>query len=243
MKFNLTFLSEKNRKAVTLAVMSFVAISLGSCKNDDVVNVPDQSAVNVTNASPTRNSVDFYLDNQKVNKNAAIVTGNNTGYWLAFTGSRTATVTASGNSTSILTQKINLQSGRYHSVFIVDSAANALSFLTIRDEWSTSVPQDKAQIRFINLTPDAPNYTLEYVGDATEFANRAYREYTAFKAVPAKTGITLRLKNTSTNTIVDSLTNVEFKSQEIYTVWARSKGTTPVDSVKRIKITRLTKSF
>ncbi|CAM4377533.1 protein of unknown function [Pedobacter westerhofensis] len=248
MKFNLTLFSEKPGKVYILAAMSYVAICLSSCKHDDEVIIPNQAAFSVTNASPTRPSVDFYLDNQKVNNSTvgsstALNYGNSTGYWLAVTGTRTGKVTVSGNTTSILTQKIDLENDRYHSIFIVNSA-DTLSFLRIRDDWSASTPDGKAQVRFINLSPDAPAYSLEYSGDTTAFTNRAYKEYTGFKPVTAKTGITLNLRNTATNEIVSTLTDVKLDSKEIYTVWARGLvSAQPADTAKRIKITRLIRNF
>lgn len=243
MKLNPTLFSEKPGKVYIFAAMLYVAICFSSCKHDDVVNVPNQAAFSVTNASPTKSSVDFYLDNQLVNRSSALLYGNQTGYFLASTGTRTGKVTVSGNATSILTQKINLENDRYHSIFIVNSA-DTLSFLRIRDDWSANIPDGKAQIRFINLSPDAPAYTLEYSGDTTAFTNRAYKEYTAFKPVTAKTGITLNLKNAATNEIVYTLNDVKLDSKEIYTIWARGLvSAQPADTAKRMKITRLVRNF
>jgi hypothetical protein len=245
MKFNPTLFLKKPERSFLFISMLYVAICFSSCKHDDDIQIPDQAAFSITNASPTKTSVDFFIDNKRVNNSGGLPFGNNTGYWLALTGSRTATVTAAGSSTNLHTGKVTLETGRYYSVFIVNSA-DTLSLLNINDRFLDVVPEGKAQIRFINLSPDAPAYNLEYEGDTTAFTNRAYKDYTAFKNVPAKTGITLNLKNAATNAVVATLPNIELKNRQTYTIWAKGLSVTASpDTTQKLslKITRLVQNF
>ena len=238
MKFNLTLLSERSRKTQIFIAMLSGALFLSSCNDkDDIQPLPDRAAFSVINASPTRQSVDFYIENTRLPINGALLYGNTTRYWLARTGNRTGKVTVSGNTTSIGTSKFELENDRFHSIFITNSG-DSVSLLRIRDNWMDN-RQGNAQVRFVNLSPDAPNYSLEYVGDTTTFNNRAYKEFTPFKYVPAKTGITLNLKNTATNAVVATLPNIELRNGVIYTIWARGLVSLPTDTATRIKITRM----
>ncbi|MET1055652.1 MAG: DUF4397 domain-containing protein [Pedobacter sp.] len=238
MKFNLTLLSETSRKACIFISLLSGAAFISSCTHNDPEPIPDRAAFTVINAAPSRPSVDFYLNNTILPINTPLVYGNNTKYFVVIPpGSKTGKVTVAGNTANIGTQKIDLENDRYHSVFITNSA-DTVSLLKIRDDWGND-KAGSAQVRFVNLSPDAPNYSLEYANDPTTFSNRAYREYTEFKYVPAKTGITLNLRNTATNTIVATLADIELKDRVIYTVWAKGfANQLPTDTARRIKITR-----
>ncbi|SEA38036.1 DUF4397 domain-containing protein [Pedobacter hartonius] len=245
MKLNPTLFSKKTGRSSILIAMLPAAIFFSSCSNhDDNVAVPNQAAFSVTNASPTKTPLDFYLDNQKVTTRGTLPTGSNTGYFLAVSGTRTGVVTASGSTTSLHTEKLKLETDRFHTIFIINSA-DTLSFLNLTDNFNNP-QQGKALIRFVNLSPDSPIYSLEYEGDTTAFTNKAYKDFTAFKSVTAKTGINLNLRNTATNAIVATLPNVELKNQQIYTVWAKGLvAAAPTDTLQRIgiKITRLVQNF
>jgi hypothetical protein len=239
MKFNLTLLSEKSRKAYVLFGLLSGAVFFNSCKDSDPQPRPAQAAFAVINASSSKPSVDFYLDNQKLPLNTPLSYGNASRYFLVTPpGNKTGKVTVSGNTTSIGTGKFELENDRYHSIFITNSG-DTTSLLRVRDDWAQA-RTGYAQIRFINLSPDAPKYSLEYAGDTTAFSNKAFKEYTGFKYVTAKAGITLNLKNAVTNEVVATLPNVDLKSGIIYTVWAKGLASQlPTDTAKRIKVTRI----
>jgi hypothetical protein len=239
MKFNLTLLSENSRKAYVLFGLLSGAVFFNSCKNSDPQPRPAQSAFAVINASSSKPSVDFYLDNQKLPISTPLLYGNATRYFLVTPpGNKTGKVTVSGSTTSIGTGKFELENERYHSIFITN-AGDSTSLLRVRDDWREA-KASSAQIRFINLSPDAPKYSLEIAGDTTSFSNKAFKEFTEFRYVPAKAGITLNLKNTATNEIVATLTDVEFKNDVVYTVWAKGLASQlPTDTAKRIKVTRI----
>ncbi|MCX2477858.1 DUF4397 domain-containing protein [Pedobacter sp. MC2016-15] len=239
MKFNLTLLSEKSRRAYVLFGLLSGAAILSSCSHNDPQPIPDRAAFSVVNASPTKTSVDFYLDNEKLPSNLPLAYGNVTRYFVVIPpGSKTAKVTVAGNSTSIGTQKITLENDRFHSLYLTNSG-DTVSVLRVRDDWS-NLKSGNAQVRFINLSPGAPNYSLTLADDTTAFNNRAYREYSAFKYVPAKTSTTLTLKNTATNETVATLPNVVLKDGDVYTVWAKGLATQlPTDTAKRLQITRV----
>jgi len=245
MKLNPTLFLKNPGRSTLFIAMSYVALCFSSCTNhDDNIAIPNQAAFSVTNASPTKTPLDFYIDNQKVTTRGALATGSNTGYFLAVSGTRTGLVTASGSTTSLHTEKLKLETDRFQSIFIVNSA-DTLTFLSITDN-IPNAQEGKAQIRFINLSPDSPVYSLEYEGDTTAFTNKAYKEFTGFKSVTAKTGINLNVRNTATNAIVATLPNVELKNKELYTVWAKGLvAAAPTDTLQRlgIKITRLVQNF
>ena len=215
-------LTPKNAKwhLASVALLGIV-ISFSSCKTDNDFQAQPVAALAVTNASLTAKAVDFYIGPNKVNY-SPLTLGATTDYVTAYPGKRNATVSAAGSSTNLYAGTFTLEESYYHSLYIVSKDVlnkDSLSFLTIRDDFPTP-PTGKAEVRFINLSPDATAYSLELVKDTTTFAKRPYKTFTPFKGItPAK--YTVLLKNDADKTTVATLENVEIASQEFYTIYAK----------------------
>jgi hypothetical protein len=209
------------------ALIGFTSI-FQSCKVDDPAPVQDVSALTIINASPNSSGLDFYIENQKVNP-TAFNFPLRMPYQRVYSGTRTAKVTASSNSTTLFSGNLILLPGEYHSLFIIGKV-EALDFLLIKDDLSFPVA-GKSKIRFGNLSPDAQSMSLEIVGDTTQFANKAYKSFTAFKNVnPGK--FTLNLKDNATGAVLATMPNVELLPDKTYTIWAKGLNTTTVEAQK-----------
>ena len=216
------------RNLLFASSIALVAL-LPSCKLDEVPN-PDVSALTIINASPNSTAIDFYLDNERVNAaDASFVFPLRIPYQRILAGSHQATVRAAGSATSLVQSNLSFPTNQYGSLFIIGKA-DALSYLQIKDEL-TYPTAGKTKVRFINLIPDAPTLTMEIVGDATAFSNKAYKEFTNFENVTS--GVkTILLKDAATNTTVATLTDYDLKADKIYTIWAKGLITTAVTTQK-----------
>lgn len=226
MKSTLTFLSARSGKSAMLIAMLGIAVGFSSCKNDDVE--PEViSAISVVNASPTSGSLDFYINEQKVGAKS-LPFGSKYDYVRAYSGSRTGKVIDSATKTTLYTKDFNLVIGKYHSLYIVKQNTE-MSYALYEDDFKET--GGKAQLRFINLSSDAPALSLELEGDTTTFSNRVFKATTPFKNVEPKK-YKLNLKNTATGTIVASVADVDLTKDNFYTVWAKGLVTTSVDKEK-----------
>lgn len=235
MKFNPTLFSKNTRRFSAVIALLGTVVAFSACTKTETQSPQLVSAVSVTNASPTSNSVDFYIGNQKVN-NSAILYGTRLDYVYPAPGTYSGTVTTSGTSKSLYTSNFTLINGAYHSLYILSkvnpaNSVDSISYLNVKDDFTTP-PAGKARVRFINLSPDAPSYNLEITGDTTAFADRTYKTFTAFKSVNPQTSVVLNLRDKATNAIVASIPNVEFRDQKYYTVWAKGLVTTSVVAQK-----------
>jgi len=233
MKVNFTLLSKNSGRLSIFAALACLTVSFSSCiKNNDNIQAPQQIAgLSIINASPTSSSIDFYLDNGKVNS-SAILYGQKTDYVRAYSGIRTGTVTNSNSTTNLYTNKFTLTTGDYHSLYIVNKG-DSLNFLLVKDQFNTP-PTNKAMVRFANLSPDSTAYNLEIVGDTTAFTHKTFKTLTAFKPITPSSTYTINLRNTASNAVVATLTNVMLVNQRFYTIWA--KGLKVTDSSKAIGI-------
>jgi hypothetical protein len=218
----------KLKSAIVIAAVFGLAASFQSCKVDDPAPVPDVSALTITNASPNSNGLNFYIENQLVNP-TAFNYALRIPYQRVYSGTRVAKVTAAGNTTTLFTGNLVLLPGEYNSLFIIGKV-EALEFLQIKDDLSFPAA-GKSKVRFGNLSPDAAAMSLEIVGDTTQFANKAYKSFTAFKNItPGK--FTLNLKNNTTNTVVATMANVELLPNKVYTIWAKGLTAATIEAQK-----------
>jgi hypothetical protein len=218
----------KIKNLLVLSALLGLAATFQACKMNNDVPSADVSALTIINASPNSNGLDFYIDNQKLNPtpfNFPL----RMPYQRVYSGTRVAKVTTSTNSTTLLSGNILLQPNEYHSLFIIGKV-EALEFFLVRDSL-TFPAAGKTKVRFGNLSPDAPAVTLEIVGDTTQFNNQNYKKFSIFKTMkPGK--FTLNIKNTSTNSVLATMANVEFLPDKVYTVWAKGLTSSNVDAQK-----------
>jgi len=223
-----TNLNSMVKKSTLFTALIAAAVFFNSCKKDITDTRPAIAAVNVVNAYPDANPLDFYMGGTKVN-NTGLAFGQKINYFEAYEGSRSVNITASGSLTSLLTKPVTLEGGLYQSLFIIGKTAADLDFLLLKDVFVPT--NDKVNIRFVNLSPDAAALSLEVVGDTTSFNDKAYKEATPFKAIaPAKAN--LILKDKTTNTVKATVADVVLDKGKIYTIWAKGLETTTTDAHK-----------
>lgn len=212
-----------SKRTSIFAALAGVALFFSACKHDNYYyDTPGIAAATIYNAVPSTNNLDFYLGEKKVN-NTPLAYGLVTDPFTAYSGSRKATVALAGTQTNLVSKSLDIVTGNYYSLYIIGKQTDALDLLLVRDNTSAANPpgESKSKIRFINLSPDAPALSLEVVG-ATEpaFDNIAYKSNSDFKPFNAAKS-TIVLKNKATNTELARLTDVDLKSNYIYTVWAK----------------------
>ncbi len=229
-------LNRFKKSTALFATLVGTAVLLNSCKNDINQTTPAIAALTVVNAYPTNTALDFYLGNERVN-NTGLAFGEKISYFQAYEGLRTAVVTATGTTTpNLVSKSITLKGGIYHSLYVIGKETADVDFILVEDTL-TNPAANKVNIRFANLSPDAPALSLELVGDETSFDDLAYKAFTPFKSVNGvKSKFILREK--ATDAVKATLEDVELKPGKIYTVWAKGLNTSESDTNKlTIKVT------
>lgn len=196
-----------------------------SCKREPI-EVVDMSFLTITNTSPTLGTFNLYLNQNKVN-NGAIPFGGTINYFQIKSAAYSAKLTTENNTESLLTKEFNFEKDKIYSMFIIGKGAN-LDYLVINDDIRT-LSVEKAYIRFINLSPDAPALSLVAKDSAAVVSDKTYKSASAFVEINPKV-YTLEIKDKVTGaTINKELTNVDIKKGKFYTVI--SKGLlTPLET-------------
>lgn len=219
------------QKHIGVFAILLAVFSLTSCLKDNNNNVaPNYSWLAVINASPNIEKFDFVIDNKLVNSDAFKYT-ERLPYINIYSGLRNIGIYKDDTNDSLRTGKLTAKAGEIYSVYVVGLAPNH-EFLTITDSL-TKPSTGKAQIRFLNLSVNAPALKLNYGTDSVLFNNIAYKKHSDFVEIPAgkKYNFSVATEAGTGNTGTEN--GVMIESGKIYTVWAKGVyDNTTVDSLK-----------
>jgi len=192
-------------KPLTLLFIAALTV-LTSCKKTETAD-PTIAYIRVVNASPSLATYNAYFNSTIVNS-AALPFGGSASYTAYAAGSYTLKFTTASSTESLLTKTVALSASSYYSSYLINKPA-ALDVYTIGDDLSLPAT-DKAYIRFINLSPDAPALDLAKTSATTSLiTNKAFKNASGFVAVDAGT-YTFDAKETSSGTVKASTASTSF---------------------------------
>jgi hypothetical protein len=207
------------RQFFKMALCTGAAIAMTSCNLDDDGYTqqpnPDVAYGALVNASPNSGDLYFFADENQVNNSALTYTGAQ-GYYNFFLGERIMSIRNSAGETLAQTN-ITLERGDYFSAFAVNTFDN-IELVTYTD--SLAYPaQNRAYVRFINLSPDAP--AIDVAGTNATFAEGLeFKEATEFVMYPSGS-YDLTYRNSDTGETLFSETAVNFYAGHIYTIYTK----------------------
>jgi hypothetical protein len=206
----------RNGALVALAMVAAIAI-VGCSKDDNNPVAPlARARVMAVHASPDAPAVDLLVDGGVAGSGLAFP--GNTAYLEVNAGTRNVRVNVAGTSTSVIDANVTLAAGTTYTVFACDSVSK-IDTVILTDDLTTPAA-GKAHVRFVHLSPDAPAVDVAVAGGPVLFANRAYKEFTAYAPVDAGT-YDLEVRPAGSSTVVLPLDDVTLQAGRIYTVFAR----------------------
>jgi hypothetical protein len=212
----------------TFIAAAAMSVIFAACSKDRIE--PQQVAgLSVISAFADTMSLDFYIDQTRAN-NKAVKFNTKIDYLNLFPGNRTLSVAKRGGNKALAHKNFSLASGVGYSIFILDTLnTNDKKFLLVEDDLSAPAA-DKAKVRFINLSKDAPALSLGIHDKATLFTDKAFYEYTTFSAVDPGESVTFDIK--AGNDLKATVPNVKIEKGKIYTIYAKGISTAAIDSLK-----------
>ncbi|MBE5320175.1 DUF4397 domain-containing protein [Pedobacter sp. MR2016-19] len=200
-------------KPITLFVLiAFTALT--SCKKTETAD-PTISYLRIINASPSLATYNAYFNGNMVNS-AALPFGGAVNYLSYVAEAYSLKFTTASSAESLLTKTITLNASTYYSSYLINKPV-ALDVYTIGDDLSTP-STDKAYVRFINLSPDAPALDLAKTSATTMLVtNKAYKNASGFVAVDAGT-YTLDAKETSSGAVKATSESTSFTAGYHYDI-------------------------
>lgn len=217
----------KNKFTLAKIIFSLLTLTLfiSACKKDWDDTQIVAGGIGIVHASPGTGALDFIVDNTKANIKDFTYT-NDLGYYGIYPGSHYFGVTKKDSLKYITTVTSDIKSGSFYSIFVVDVLKTA-KLLVVEDDLKAP-DANKAKIRFINLSPDAPTLDLAIQGQTTSLVTgKAFKEYSSFISVDPSDNYTFQLKQSSDAAVTATLPSVKIEKGKIYTLWAKGlKGKT-----------------
>ena len=217
------YFRKSSQLKISFALALLAVFTFSSCKKTE--EAAANSYLSIVNTSPTAATYDVYLNDNKVNP-AALPFGGSMGYSATATAVYTLKFTTANRSESLYSKSIDLtQLGNYS--FYLINRPSSFDGLLVKDNLA-DVSQDKAIVRFINLSPDAPALDLATTGGSTIVSSKAYKAVSSFVTTAAGAAISFDLKDAAGNVKATSAGN-PLKAGYHYTIIA-SGFMTPANS-------------
>ncbi len=208
-----------------LAMLGVAAVSLSSClKNKGPEYVaPDVAGLSVYNALPATEGVDFVSRQQLVY--GPLNYSFRLNYYSEYASvPLTLAFYKTGRTSSadtIRTLKATLDKDKYHSVFLIGTP-EAPETMLIKDTL-TAPANGRANIRFVNLSPDAGILTLRArqtgaTQDTILYEDYDYKKISKFTDLPAKS---YKLELVQNGNVKGTLESQDFVNGKTYTIWAK----------------------
>lgn len=193
------------------------------------LELPDATTrVRVMHASPDAPSVDVLVNDSKALSNVPFPA--DSGYLSLLAGDYNFKVNAANTTTTVINANATLARGQAYSIFAVGLLAG-IEPLVLQDD--RSVIADKARIRVIHASPDAPNVDV-LANDATVLTNVPFKAASAYLDVsPGSYVFKLNLAGTSTTALTSpSLTLEAGKVYTAVAIGSAAPGATNALSLK-----------
>lgn len=188
-------------------------LALASCSKESAPTA--YSYLSIANVSPTLGTYNVYLDGTKANTSGALAFGGTMAYMTMEAGDRVVKFTTESGTDILLNKTLNLEVDGIYSAFLIDKEPK-LELLLVKDN-ITNANTDKAYIRFIHLSPDAPALDLVLNESSTLVSGQSYKTASSFQPIEPK-AYTFNLKYTSSGNIAVQSQELTLEAGKYYTI-------------------------
>jgi len=166
-------------------------------------------------ASPDAPPVDVYLDNKLIARNVRY--REFTQYLPVMSGNYKLKIYPTGNTTTpIINLDLDVPVSKIFTVAVVGKSPN-LSLISIPEPAVPMIP-GKTYVRFIHLSPNAPNVNVMLPAGSTLFKDVEFKEYTNY--IPVNPGnYTFLVTPTTSNTPVLTVPNIRLRPNKFYSIY------------------------
>jgi hypothetical protein len=217
------------RRLIRVMTGLFACVTLAgmmSCLDTDepAVDPTPVAFVSLYHASPDAPDLRVIVDNQQISS-YPLDYSEYTGYLRFRTGDRNLKFGPYGADNVVVDTTLSLTEGNLYSVFVVDEYDEA-RVLVLTDN-SDAPATGKAKVRFLNLSPDSEEVSLNAVGqEGALFSGQAFKEPSSFIEVDAK-DYDFQITTTDGEDNVISIPDTSLKPGWFYTIVVRGYETPP----------------
>lgn len=190
----------------------------GCLDNLDSPELPPAAYVSIFQGSSGAPAMDIFANQNRVNQNpveyAEILP-----YSAFHPGMRDFRFSAFNSASSLLEKDFELKADSVYSVFVSDQAAG-IDAILVKDIWEEPSPE-KAQLRFVHLSPDAGKVYLEISKITTPFVTESsFKSVSSFEELD-KGSFILTVKSSETGETLIQSGTLDLKGNRVYTLVLR----------------------
>ncbi len=183
----------------------------GSSRNGN-----SMSFIRAIHTVPDAPNVDLYVNDRLAVRNLAY--GNYTDYMPIPEGMYRISLYVAGSTDSpVLVNMLNI-GGNSELTVAAAGTLSTIGFLAISDA-NTQMETNKAMVRFLHLSPNAPAVDITLPDGTVIFNNVSFEHITNYIAV-SPMAYTLQVRVAGTNNVVLTVPNINLAADEYYTVYA-----------------------
>jgi hypothetical protein len=196
-----------------------LTLAFSACKKDDNPYVPGIAALAIVHAAPGTPELTFKIDGTKSNVKA-LTFGTVQPYGNIAKGTYAFSVTKKDSSRILANATTPLRNGKAYSLFIADVPTKT-AFTVIEDDL-TAPAADKANVRFVNMSPDAGSLDLLITGQTTPlFTKTAFKGATSFASLTPGAELNFEIRENTKTEVLTKIEKVKIEKNKIYTIWAK----------------------
>jgi hypothetical protein len=191
------------------------------CPYDDITDysyraMQMNSYIRILHASPNAPAVDVYANGNLIVKNLAYKELSQ--YIPVPPGNYNIKVYPSGQMTNpVINTNITIRPNTVFNVAAIGTLPN-ISLYPI-PEPITAQNSGRPCVRFVHLSPNAPEVDIKLADGTRVFNNVAYKDITKYACIPAGT-YTFTVSPSGTNNVVLTVPNVKLNADNYYTIYA-----------------------
>jgi hypothetical protein len=216
-----------------LGLLFLLSSLLSSClKNGPAYNQPPFGFVYFVQASPSEPPIDLYFNANRVNT-APLNYGDRIPYFRAYTGLRTVGIYEHNGGTKLFTDSVTINDKLAYSIFLTYTSATfpgpSILFLT---DSITRPATGYANLRFVNVSPDAPAVDLGIQDSSAFVSNIPFKGHSSFLPLAGGKNYNFEIRQHATGTVLASLPAAQINSGLVYTIWFHGLASTTLSDEK-----------
>jgi len=208
-----------NLKSLAMVALLAGTIGLTSCMDDDStpIDYPPAGFISIFHGAPSNDGILIYTDQNPTNKISLKYT--EASQYTPFTpGERLIKFSESNSITSLLEKEFEIKMDSVYSMYMVEDGEE-LDAVLVDDDWSEPTAAE-AQIRMINLSPDAGTVSLMIDDSETPFFDDiAFKANSEFESLDNDT-YDLKIVSATGETLATA-SNIELRGNRVYTLVVR----------------------
>jgi hypothetical protein len=212
--------------------MGLLAFLLSSCAKtpSNLVITPPYAGVTFIQASPDQPPLNLFIGGSKINL-TFISYGQTLNNFTITPGKFLVSFSSDVTAQTILADSVNFRQNVFYSMFLANTVTQPQLFLLT--DTIAKPTSGNANIRFVNVSPDAPAVDLVVKGGSVLVSNRSFKGFSSFAPIPGNIVYTIEVHQAGTSTVLASLPNINLNNGFVYTFWFHglAAATTPTDKL------------